>query len=292
MAAYFHLPFVLAQVAPPAAEVAEIGTEMSMMLKLIIALGVIVGSFLVGAAIARSLRMPDYGFRIGLVLFTVVGSIVVCVAGWPPKRGIDLSGGVVLVYEVDKGSPSPALLQGTVDQINQQLDAGGDKKLVARPAGSNRIEIDVPAGVEVAEAEQKVAGLEVRLKSAGSRKDGDKIVLLYNVDPQEKTVEMDKLIAAVGKRINPSGVKELTIRRYGAEQIEVIVPEIEEREVDQIKRKISTSGLLEFRIVADRTQDRDEAKAAERTPGAMFTWGIASWAAGSRPARICASTAP
>ena len=48
---------------------------------------------------------------------------------------------------------------------------------------------------------------------------------------------MDKLIAAVGRRINPSGVKELTIRQYGAEQIEVIIPEIEEREVEQIKQQ-------------------------------------------------------
>ena len=71
-----------------------------------------------------------------------------------------------------------------------------------------------------------------------------------------KAVDMDKLIAAVGRRINPSGVKELTIRQYGAEQLEVIIPEIEEREVDQIKKRISTSGVLEFRIVANETDDR------------------------------------
>ena len=39
---------------------------------------------------------------------------------------------------------------------------------------------------------------------------------------------MDKLIAAVARRINPGGVKELTIRQYGAEQLEVIIPEVEQ----------------------------------------------------------------
>ena len=67
---------------------------------------------------------------------------------------------------------------------------------------------------------------------------------------------MAKLIAAVSRRINPSGVKELTIRQYGAEQLEIIIPEIEESEVDQIKKRISTSGLLEFRIVANENDDR------------------------------------
>ena len=62
---------------------------------------------------------------------------------------------------------------------------------------------------------------------------------------------MDKLIGAVSKRINPSGVKEVTVRQYGAEQIEIIIPEIEEREVEQIKRIISTSGNLQFRILAN-----------------------------------------
>ncbi len=78
---------------------------------------------------------------------------------------------------------------------------------------------------------------------------------------------MDKLIAAVGRRINPSGVKELTIRQYGAEQIEVIIPEVEEREVEQIKKQISTSGLLEFRIVANQADDKESIKAGNKTTG-------------------------
>ena len=46
-----------------------------------------------------------------------------------------------------------------------------------------------------------------------------------------ETVDMDKLIAAVTRRVNPGGQKEVTIRKYGAEEIEIIVPEVNEVEV-------------------------------------------------------------
>src|SRR5262249_15499878 len=107
----------------------------------------------------------------------------------------------------------------------------------------------------------------IMLASAGKRSEDGKTILTFRVDQRNQTVDMDKLIAAVQRRINPSGVKELTIRQYGRDQLEVIIPEVEKSEVDDIKRRISTSGLLEFRIVANANDDRDLIKAAERTKG-------------------------
>ncbi len=269
---YSNLPWIVAQQAADvatkvAAEPAADG-GMSILFKMLLAVGVVAGSFIAGAVVARVLRLPDYSFRIGLVLFTFVAAMAVNVAGWPPKRGIDLSGGVVLVYEIEKGASSPALLQNTVDQINQRLSGAEGPKLTARASGANQIEIDAPGDADIAAVEKRVAAVDVALESAGRRSEPGKTVFVYTVEPQaEKSVEMDKLIAAVGKRINPSGVKELTIRRYGADQIEVIVPEVEEREVEQIKRKISTSGLLEFRITANKIDDKELIKAAQKSPG-------------------------
>jgi SecD/SecF fusion protein len=269
---YLNLPWIVAQQATEVA--AKVAAEppadggMSVVFQLLMAVGVVAGSFIGGSLVARALRLPDYSFRIGLVLFTLIASMAVNIAGWPPKRGIDLSGGVVLVYEIEKGASSPALLQNTVDQINQRLSGGDGPKLAARASGSNQVEIDVPEGADLAAAEKRIAAVDVVLKSAGKRSEPGKTVLVYTVDPRaEKIVEMDKLITAVGKRINPSGVKELTIRRYGADQIEVIVPEVEEREVEQIKRKISTSGLLEFRITANKIDDKELIKASQKSVG-------------------------
>ena len=64
--------------------------------------------FMLGTYLAKSLRMKEYGWKIGVVLLTLVCSCVVMApkpawlgVGWPPKLGVDLAGGVILVYEVD-----------------------------------------------------------------------------------------------------------------------------------------------------------------------------------------------
>ena len=246
---------------------------MSLVFKLLLAVGVVAGSFIGGSLIARRLRMRDYSFKIGLVLFTLFASLAVNFMGWPPKRGIDLSGGVVLIYEVDRGLSQPGWMQTAVDRINQQLNADGGEKLEARPISSDQVEIDLPDGVDLSRVERAVAELrssgDLSLRSAGKRSEKGKTVLVYGLDQrQQKTVDMNKLIAAVGRRINPSGVKELTIRQYGAEQIEVIIPEVEEREVDQIKKKISTSGLarVPHRGEPKRRQRPHQSRAKESRP--------------------------
>jgi SecD/SecF fusion protein len=271
MAWYSNLAWIIAQAAP-AAEAAPADDNMSGTLRLIAALAVVIGSFVVGGIIARALRMPDYGFKISLVIFALVAGLAINYFGWPPKRGIDLSGGVVLVYEVDTGLSSSNWMQSAILRINQQLNAEGGEKLEARPVGDDQIEIVVPDGVDVARIEAKIASLrdaaDIMLHAESRRSEDGKTVLRYRADPaKQRVLDMSKLIAAVGRRINPGGVKELTIRQYGSEQLEVIIPEVEEREVEQIKKKISTSGLLEFRIVANQTDDKDIIKVAQRTAG-------------------------
>ncbi|MCA9247364.1 MAG: protein translocase subunit SecD [Planctomycetales bacterium] len=75
--------------------------------------------------------------------------------------------------------------------------------------------------------------------------------LIYQIDPDEsKDVPVDKLIAAISRRINPSGLKEVTIRPYGQRQVEIIIPRADPAEVELIKRGLENAGVLEFRITA------------------------------------------
>ena len=273
---YSILSNIVAQAAPAAAAAAAAdaggGSEMSVAIRLILAVGVIASSFVLGGVLARALKMPDFSFKIGLLLFTLFASLVICVVGWPPKRGIDLSGGVVLVYEVERTGSQSASMQAAIAALNEELNAGGGEKLDARPNAKNQIEITVPDGVDVSRVENAIRdthrrSADLNFSSAGRRQEDGKTVLVYNLDQQQSAVDMQKLIASVARRINPGGVKELTIRQYGAEQLEVIIPEIEEREVEHIKRLISTSGVLEFRIVANEVDDKDIIKAASKTSG-------------------------
>ena len=59
------------------------------------------------------------------------------------------------------------------------------------------------------------------------------------------------------------GVKEIVVRQYGEKQVEIIIPEVDQREVDQIKKGISTAGVLQFRIVANTRDHSDIIASAE-----------------------------
>ena len=143
---------------------------------------IIVGSMFLGNFFARSLRMPTYGGRIGLILFSFISAVAV-LAAFPLKYGVDLRGGTILVYELEQ------------DEAVQGVDGQ----------------------------------MEV---SASTKKAKD-------------------LMASLTERLNPSGTNEIVIRPYGERQLEIIVPNTNDAEVDVIKRKIDTAGILRFAIVAN-----------------------------------------
>ena len=106
------------------------------------------------------------------------------------------------------------------------------------------------------------------------------INLIYEVDPEEEEIDTEKLIAALRRRINQGGVKEVTIRPYGSRQIEIIIPKADDAEVDIVKNKITTAGALEFRIVANRQDHVQIIEAAREVEGRQVEVGgavVAMW---------------
>ena len=68
---------------------------------------------------------------------------------------------------------------------------------------------------------------------------------------------MDALVAAITERVNPGGQKEISVRSLGTNMVQIIMPAVsgatakeKQAEMDEIKRIISKTGALEFRIVA------------------------------------------
>jgi len=188
--------------------------------KLWVAVALVAVPIWLGAFLSRRWRMPDYSGKIAVVFFTLFAGIVITALGWPPKLGIDLSGGVILVYELEEDSAGRETAQA-------KLEEGGPG--------------------EEGEAEEGEAGEQEAAARRGK-------------------VDMEKLIQAIRLRADPSNIRELTIRARGERQIEVIIPlsqaaggalegegglgELEE--LDRIKKKISSAGTLEFRILANR----------------------------------------
>jgi SecD/SecF fusion protein len=156
--------------------------------------------------LARQLRAADMWGRLAAVLVAATVGGIVTWLGWPPRLGIDLKGGVILVYEVDASKRQTK--EGTGDDASAPVD-------------------------------------------------------------------MDKLVAAVSRRVNPGGQKEVTVRRYGLDQLEVIVPDVDQAEIDLIKRIVSSAGVLEFRITANPEDPRHKqlVELATRSPGSTVSEG-------------------
>lgn len=156
-----------------------------MFLAILVVAAVFILPLVVANYLSKSLRMPDHFGRMAVVLFAIIGGTAATYFEWPPKLGIDLSGGAILIYEVE----------------------------------------------------------------------------------QKDFKDMDKLVAAVSKRVNPGGIKEVTVRPYGEREIEIIIPQADDAEMERTQDIISRQGQLEFRIVAD---DRYDKQIMERARDPMF----------------------
>ena len=230
--------------------------------------------------LAKRLRAADMWGRLATVLVALTAGAVITWLGWPPRLGIDLKGGVILVYEVDASRQSAGQVDECVGRIEQLLSSQDGRKGTVSRMADNRIAVRLETA-DAAARESFLKGVEqidfgdARVRLAGRREAAEGVDLEYDVAGRSAAVDMDKLVAAVSRRVNPGGQKEVTVRRYGLDQLEVIVPEVDQSEVDLIKRVVSSAGVLEFRITANPEDPRHKQviELASRSPGTTVTEG-------------------
>jgi len=70
-------------------------------------------------------------------------------------------------------------------------------------------------------------------------------------------------VAPIVNRINPSGMNESVVRPAGDDKIEIIIADVDPAEIEEIKRKITNAGILQFRIVANLNDHEELIKAAK-----------------------------
>ena len=237
--------------------------------------------------LARNFRAADMWGRVATVLVAAAAGGVVCWLGWPPRLGIDLKGGVILVYEVDASKRSAAALEDAIGRIERILaeQEGAAGRITGRTDGAVTVRLEArdaaaPEAFLSAVNKIDVDGARVRLLR---RSEADRATeMVFAVGAQVAPVDMDKLVAAVSRRVNPGGQKEVTVRRFGLDQLEVIVPEVDQAEVDLIKKTVSSAGVLEFRITAnpEDSRHRRAIELASRSVGETVSDGgkaVARW---------------
>ena len=168
----------------------------------------------------------------------------------------------------------------------------GSKKAEVHPLDEGRLEVKLPTEdpAKVQQASDAISRLDfqnlgITVRFISSSSSNGSTTLIYQADHRADAVDMNKLINAVVKRVNPGGQREVAIRRVGSDQIEVAIPDVDKAEIEQIKEKIATAGALEFRIVADRRLPEHEeaieaAKAEIKNPSNEVSNGrkiVAQW---------------
>jgi SecD/SecF fusion protein len=120
----------------------------------LIIVGLFVLPVVIGNLIASWLRMPDYGWKISLVLGTLAASIVVILLG-QLKFGPDLAGGITLIYEIEAApqasAPNGAVppdqpkadLQEAIAILKRRIDPTGTREVTIREYGP-AIEVIIP----------------------------------------------------------------------------------------------------------------------------------------------------
>jgi SecD/SecF fusion protein len=75
---------------------------------------------------------------------------------------------------------------------------------------------------------------------------------------------MENMVMAVGRRINPSGTEEVTVRQVGSDRIEVIIPGADPAVVERKKKQMTKLGSLEFGIMATERFEPDIVRGAKQ----------------------------
>jgi SecD/SecF fusion protein len=114
--------------------------------------------FVVGQLLANMVRMRDYGWKIGLIIASVVVALLILGRSWDSEAGkfdiplgVDLKGGVILVYELDteassddQGDASAPNMDELVKALTNRINPSGTKEIVIRPYGDRQVEIIIP----------------------------------------------------------------------------------------------------------------------------------------------------
>jgi SecD/SecF fusion protein len=220
----------------------------------LIIMAVFIVPFWVGGAFARKVKMPDYGWKVGLIIFSLVAGALIIATGWPPKLGIDLSGGVILVYELDddathlqqakaaqpKEGEAPVQkksvdMEKLISAIQLRVNPGGQREVSIRQYGPKQIEITIPRA-----SEDEVRRLENNVSRAGTlefrilanNRDHKELIQLAKETKSNEIFNNNKTLEAWwvpvsassdGGFLNYSEIATRTIKRGDKDVVQVLV---------------------------------------------------------------------
>ncbi|MCZ8132315.1 MAG: protein translocase subunit SecD [Steroidobacteraceae bacterium] len=184
----------------------------------------------------------------------------------PMSLGLDLRGGIYIMYEVD--------VDGAVRQTLQRLERDYRTKLrderiqyvsVDSTATSVTVTLRDAAQLEAARAALQEVDTEVTISAVPGATDVG--VLRTTLTDEQVAARQDfaiqQNITALSNRVNALGVSEASVQRQGVNRIAVQLPGVQD--ASEVIRLLGKTATLEFRLV-DTTGNPVEAQQTGRAP--------------------------
>src|SRR5262249_48265726 len=215
--------------------------------------------------------MKSYLGRILVCLVPVVLGIAVCAWAYyygKFRLGVDLVGGTILVYEVDQSKQSDqdaAKPEELAAALKRRIDPADLLNVTIRPAGGEtpRVEIILPTGGQGQQAAEQQAW-EKLIEDVNAKwppPEDDK-----NAYTSVPFGSKQTLIDRVSK-VHPKDTKEISDFVEGSFKMAKGRRALTGEEVENIKNLIQQQGRLEFRILANNTDDHEAIEQATKYIG-------------------------
>lgn len=121
---------------------------------LLLVLSILILPFVIGSFVAKSLNVPEWSSRIGVVILTLLLGIspflMSLLKGQPLSErfrlGIDLAGGTNMVFQVrgEGKEITPSVMDQMVGAVSRRINQSGTEEITVRAVGTDRIEVIVP----------------------------------------------------------------------------------------------------------------------------------------------------
>jgi len=199
-------------------------------------------------AMTTASRAPDWLSSLGLE---------------PMSLGLDLRGGMLLVYEVD--------VEGAVSQLLQRMERDFRKELrdaripyeeVAVSGTTTQVRLRDPAQADA--ARKVLLDYDPQLTIVPGPTPGSLVASLTELQVKERqNFAIQQNITALENRVNALGVAETVVQRQGQNRIAVQVPGVQD--ASEVVRLLGKVATLEFRLV-DTVNSPLEAERTGRAP--------------------------
>ncbi|MBI4666183.1 MAG: protein translocase subunit SecD [Nitrospinae bacterium] len=164
--------------------------------------------------------------------------------------GLDLQGGMHLVYEVDADKAVVSSLDSEMDSLRRHMESKGVVVSSIGRDGEN-VRVSLPGSAQSADAEKNIGDFGA-FEVTGKEDGGSTISIAYTADYRKTVADnaIDQALETLRNRVDQFGVAEPTIQREGDNRILIQLPGVQDR--DRAMNLIGKTARLEFRMVNDQ----------------------------------------